>query len=102
MAPEERKRYQLHAFRYLPTRVAEATQIIEAGLEQMKRPMISMSFGKDSVVMSHLILAVAPSMPVVYERCQDFNEWPDTQRVKEDFLKRFPCEYHEIEGPFAD
>ena len=99
MTPEERKLYQLHAFRYLPKRVAEANKIIDAGLEQMQSPMISMSFGKDSVVMAHLILAVAPSTPVVYERCEDFNEWPDTQRVKEEFLGRFSCEYHEVIGP---
>ena len=99
MTPEERKLYQLHAYRYLPKRVEEARRIIKQGFERMKNPMISMSFGKDSVVMTHLILNVNPATPVVYERCKDFNEWTDTQRVKDEFLTRFPCEYHEIEGP---
>lgn len=54
----------------------------------------STSWGKDSVVMLHLLWIVAPHVPVVNLRIDPTrNEYCDT--VRDAFLSRFPMDYHE-------
>lgn len=49
--------------------------------------------------MVHLLLSLEPSLPVMYVNCGEWDEWPDTLRVKREFLARFPCEFIELSGP---
>lgn len=100
MTPEEHKTYLLHARRYLPRRIDEALTRARDGIEAMQKPTISMSFGKDSTVMAHLILTqIDWKIPLVFVDCGFGDEWPDTERVKSDFLQNFPCELITLRGP---
>jgi len=101
MRDVERKRYELHArTAEFAARVKSAETILANGLAVMKRPYISLSFGKDSMVMAHFILSRQPDIPVVYVNCGEWDEWPDTPRVKQAFLQRFPsCHFIELHGP---
>lgn len=81
-------------------RIEESLRIIERGLEVMKSPYISMSFGKDSTVMAHLIWSRYPDIPMMYVNCGKFDEWPDTPRVKQEFLALFPgAKFIELTAP---
>ena len=99
MTPEERKRYLLHAYKYLPSKIEDATRIINDGINAMQSPILSISFGKDSVVMANLILTRYPQSPLVYVNCGLGDEWPDTERVKQEWLARWNCDFTELEGP---
>jgi len=80
--------------------IEKALRVVERGLEKMKSPYISMSFGKDSLVLSHLIWSVYPQIPMMYVNCGEFDEWPDTERVKKAFLSLFPgCMFVELSSP---
>jgi phosphoadenosine phosphosulfate reductase len=100
MTTEERAFYLLHSqlpeYRYA---LKSAGTIIEEGLSEMKQPYISMSFGKDSIVMAHLLLSLDTTLPLVYVDCGKWDEWPDTPRVKREFLNRFPCNLTEVAAP---
>jgi phosphoadenosine phosphosulfate reductase len=85
----------LPAFR---RRISASLALVEQAGQVMRRPYISMSFGKDSTVMTHLLLTVLPDAPVIYIDCGTFDEWPDTPRVKTEFLARYPCRLIEITG----
>jgi phosphoadenosine phosphosulfate reductase len=100
MDEAERKRYLLHAA--LPAfdrRIEQARRKAEAGLVVMRHPYIALSFGKDSTVMAHILLSCWPQLPVLYVNCGQWDEWPDTPRVKAAFLRRCPCAFTELTGP---
>lgn len=80
-------------------KISQFLQIAEHGFETMKKPYASLSFGKDSTVMVHLLLSARPWLPVMYVNCGEWDEWPDTSRVKTEFLSRFPCNFLELSGP---
>jgi len=100
MIPRERIFYLAHAsLTTFGRKIHLAQSGIEAGLGKMVHPYISMSFGKDSTVMTHLILRISPNLPVIYVNCGEFDEWPDTPRVRDEFTRRFSCNLIEISGP---
>lgn len=100
MNDRERMIYELHAktrgFKY---RVEQARQIAQRGFAAMRYPYASLSFGKDSTAMVHLLLSIEPNLPIMYVNCGEWDEWPDTPRVKREFLARFPCNFVELQGP---
>jgi len=49
--------------------------------------------------MVHLLLQIEPNLPIMYVNCGDFDEFPDTARVKEKFISRTRCNLIELEGP---
>lgn len=50
--------------------------------------------------MIHLLWQMSPKLPVMYVNCGEWDEWPDTPRVKREFLSRFPgCNFVELQGP---
>jgi len=55
---------------------------------------VSVSWGKDSVVVAHL--AYGLGLPLVWIRVEPIKN-PDCELVRDSFLSRFPCEYYEIE-----
>jgi phosphoadenosine phosphosulfate reductase len=100
MKEAERKRYLLHAaLPILAQRIEQSRRRAAAGLAAMHRPYIALSFGKDSTVMAHLLLSWWPQLPVLYVNCGQWDEWPDTPRVKAEFLGRCPCAFTELAGP---
>lgn len=100
MSRAEHVLYLSHASLSVFRRRIQAVQrAILVGLDKMAHSYLSMSFGKDSMVMAHLVLQMAPDIPVLYVNCGEFDEWPDTLRVKQEFLQRFPCDFHELSGP---
>lgn len=68
MIPDNyRKRFELHA--RLPgfrRAMARAEQVVKDWLQCVKRPYVSFSGGKDSVVVLHLVRRFAPDTPAVY------------------------------------
>ena len=64
------------------TTVAMAKQVIHKALQQMKKPYVSFSGGKDSLVMLHLVLEQRPSTQVVYFDADA--SYPDTDRFLEE------------------
>ena len=100
MEQTERLFYLAHASLPAFRRKIQASRtIIQTGLDKMNSPYISMSFGKDSLVMTHLLLQMIPDAPVLYVNCGEFDEWPDTPRVRDEFLKRFAINFYELRGP---
>jgi 3'-phosphoadenosine 5'-phosphosulfate sulfotransferase (PAPS reductase)/FAD synthetase len=101
MNEKERETYLLYSRLNLHKwQIEKALRVIERGLEKMKSPYISMSFGKDSVALSHLIWSHHPEIPMMYVNCGKFDEWADTPRVKKEFLAMFPnCSFIELSAP---
>lgn len=71
-----------------------AENIISQGLAQMKKPYVSCSFGKDSVVLLHLVLQQCPSIPILFINSQYC--FPDTYKVRDEFVKRFNINLFEL------
>lgn len=75
-------------------RVQRARSIIHAALLASKRSYASCSWGKDSIVMLHLIMQELPGIDVLNIICGEYDDWPDTSRVQGEFLKRFKINLH--------
>ncbi len=57
------------------------------------------SWGKDSVVLAHLVHLYAPDVPLVWVKTQRFN--PDCPQVRDVFLSMFPtARYDEVDVPY--
>jgi 3'-phosphoadenosine 5'-phosphosulfate sulfotransferase (PAPS reductase)/FAD synthetase len=102
MNEKEYQKYQLFSkLDQHKWQIERSLHIIDSGLNRIRSPYISMSFGKDSIVMSHLIWSHYPgTSPMMYVNCGEFDEWPDTPRVKSEFLALFPsCTFIELSAP---
>ena len=100
MKTSERAVYTLHSqLREFEYKVGQAIDIARRGFAAMKRPCASLSFGKDSVVMVHLLLSLDSDLPIMYVNCGDFDEFPDTGRVKQEFTTLTGCNLIELSGP---
>lgn len=56
---------------------------------------VACSWGKDSVVLLHLALTAGLELPIVYVRFSDQHN-PECDRVRDVFLRQWPCDYHEV------
>jgi phosphoadenosine phosphosulfate reductase len=74
----------------LKTKIAKA----KALLSTIWSGYVSVSWGKDSVAVAHL--AHGMGFPVVWIRVEPIRN-PDCELVRDAFLSKFDCEYHEIE-----
>jgi 3'-phosphoadenosine 5'-phosphosulfate sulfotransferase (PAPS reductase)/FAD synthetase len=84
----------------LKNKINQSLCLIAEMFEVCQNPYISMSFGKDSTVMTDLILKYYPKTTVIYCYCGKFDEWPDTPRVRDEFLKRHRnCNFYQVDGP---
>jgi len=97
----ERDGYLLYSqTRGYQKRVSGLHVLVDSFFDRATSPYISMSFGKDSLAMAHLILINRPQVPLVYVNCGKYDEWPDTPRVIEQFLATHKgCEFIELQGP---
>jgi phosphoadenosine phosphosulfate reductase len=91
---QHRLRTRLPAYK---RRVAEAKKIIAKGLRTMRAPYVSCSFGKDSVVLLHLVLQQAPCIPVVFINSNYC--FPDTYEVRDRFVQEYDINLVEIKQP---
>lgn len=55
---------------------------------------ISVSWGKDSLVMLHLAMEL--SLPIVWLYGGEFDDWPDTENVARQFCQRWPVTIHQV------
>lgn len=62
---------------------------------------VSTSWGKDSVVVTHLLTMTGLRLPVVHIVQEGPQHDPEQERVRDAFLERFDVEYHEIVVPHA-
>jgi phosphoadenosine phosphosulfate reductase len=63
---------------------------------------LSVSWGKDSVVLAHLGLTVAPRLPLIHLRAVPHGN-PDTPAVRDAFLTRYPgTDYRELAVDYRD
>lgn len=89
MNPETQRKMDLLHSRTLEFRsvVASAQQTIHHALQHMKKPYISFSGGKDSLVMLHMILEQKQDLPVIYWDADA--SYPDT----DEFLNRLAIQW---------
>jgi phosphoadenosine phosphosulfate reductase len=97
---KEREEADLLAFKQLKTSKIDKSLIaIQAFLNQGPAH-VSVSWGKDSVVMAYLVRTVDPSVPILNFRCRNRN--PDCEAVRDSFLVKFPSNYKEVEVDYQD
>lgn len=92
---DEAERLMFEGWAMLPQfkkKVEQAKQIIKDALE-IAPTYVACSWGKDSLVLSHLALLVSPAIPIIHigECHQDTLD--NYTEVEFDFLHRFPCNY---------
>lgn len=85
------------------TRKAERSMVeMERFCEESDPSCIMVSWGKDSVVMLHLVALTGIRKPVVYMRLEQRGN-PDCDSVRDSFLSRFPSiDYHEETFRYED
>lgn len=76
-------------------RVEEAQWTLSEFVEQHPTCYASISWGKDSTVLAHLVATLAPQIPCLLMRLPAFN--PDYTLVRDAFLSRWTLSYREIE-----
>lgn len=97
MKDAEAEVYQYHA--RLPSfrrHVEMSQQWIRQALELARRPYVACSFGKDSLCLLHLVALARPGVDVIWLRADEYDEWPDTERVAREFERRFPITLHPV------
>lgn len=77
-------------------RVAEAVSIIEEALRLPGGALVSNSWGKDSVVMAHLVWGVDATVNLVHVGDEDEDLIDNFSQVKDDFLARCPMPYEHV------
>lgn len=68
--------------------IAETHKFIDFVLSHVKNPYVAVSFGKDSVVMLHLVLQHRPYIPV-YSFSNKQYDFPDTHRLRWELQKKW-------------
>lgn len=90
----------LHAQRLrakLEAKAERAMDELRAFIERMGCGYLSVSWGKDSVIVAWLLHQIGADYPAVWVRCREW-ENPDCLLVRDAFLARFPLpRYEEIE-----
>lgn len=80
-------------------RIALAKEIIREFLRITKRPHLAISWGKDSLVMLHLVQQIKPDILAVFNHCL---ELPETLEARDCYLKQFPeTNYKEIKSDLS-
>lgn len=85
-----REMYRLHA--KLPAykkRVAKTKEIIYQALKKINNPYAAISFGKDSMVMLHMLIQHRPNIPMVWSDRGEEAELPATYPFVEQVKRRY-------------
>jgi phosphoadenosine phosphosulfate reductase len=75
-------------------RITKSIQIISDWIKSHVNGAAYTSWGKDSVVLLHLIYKTQLKIPVIYMRFTDRDN-PDCELVRDEFLKKYDLDYHE-------
>jgi len=78
-------------------RIEEADAIVKKALGMMKKPYVSCSFGKDSVVLLHLVLRHSAEIDVIFINSQYC--FPDTYEVRDTFKEKHNINMIELKQP---
>ena len=70
-------------------KIEKAKRIISETLEKCKNPYLSISFGKDSVVMYWIVKQVKPDIQCVWFDGGKFDEYPDTYEFKDKLVNKW-------------
>lgn len=98
MDKKERAFYLAHAT--LPPfkrRVNEAKIVTQQMIDRAPNSCLSLSFGKDSVAMCHLVLSVT-NIPIIYINCGEFDEFPETNALKAKYERAMGVSIIELNG----
>ena len=76
------------------TTVNTAKHTIADALKRMKKPYVSFSGGKDSLVMLHMILKQNPRIPIVYFDADA--SYPDTDRFLDELATEWNLNFHRM------
>ena len=68
-------------------KVRKSLEIIEDALSQSKKPCVSFSGGKNSLVVLHMLLQFKPDIPVIF--CNTTNEFPETVKYVRKLAKEW-------------
>jgi len=82
--------------RYLKTKLKKCNEIIESGLGAMKEPYLSLSWGKDSTLLMHLVLQQKKDIPCVY--INSGYALPDAYEYRDMMLNKYDINYIEIQN----
>lgn len=99
---QEERHDDLHAIR--PAMARREKHAIGALLEFFRdnpSGYLGVSWGKDSVVVAHLLWRSGLDVPVVWVKIDPLYN-PDCELVRDAFLERFDVEYHELVVPWRD
>lgn len=89
MNPDEMKFYILHSrIDSYKRKLDKTISFIETSLAENKKLALSVSWGKDSIVLSHLLRD--SRIPFVWVECGKFDDWPDTEDVMNAFVDMWP------------
>lgn len=96
------REYEAADLRHAETNSAKVDRSLAAIDLFASRPCYgSVSWGKDSVVMSHLIYRAAPHVQLWFVRPVNRQRTPERDLVRDYFLDRFPVNYDEIDIPYS-
>jgi len=90
MQKDEYELYRLHS--KLPAfqkRVQKSRKIIREALAQINRPYAAVSFGKDSLVLMHLVIRERPDIPIVWSDRGPEAELPETYALIEKLKEKY-------------
>lgn len=90
MRKDEVDLYRLHS--RLPVfrrRLEKTREIIHDSMPQIERPYVSVSFGKDSMVLMHLLIQAVPDIPVVWSDRGEEAELPATYPLVDEVVRRY-------------
>lgn len=79
------------------TNLNKCLHIIEQGLSNYNAPYVSMSWGKDSILLYHLIQLIDKTIPVIF--VDSGYCLPDTYIIRDKLLKIWKPIYHELKQP---
>lgn len=77
--------------------LAQARAAIQSLLSQARKPYVSCSWGKQSIIVAHLVRSMDPTVPLVFWRCDQTDIIDDFGGVRDQFLLSWPGPYIEQE-----
>lgn len=76
-------------------KIKESDRIIREALN-IAPAHVSVSWGKDSLVLAHLVWTIDPSVLLIHVGDQYQDKLDNYEEVETDFLSRFPCTYKKV------
>lgn len=74
-------------------KVEKAKEVIAEALAIVNQPIVAVSWGKDSVVLAHMVRSVQPDTLMVFAEGFFMNSYDNFTEVQNLFLEKFPSRY---------